>query len=69
MKLPSELKELILKTAKKYLITRNELDLYALEILVAKSYKLNSDDFQIVLKDLNFNNTNNLLNQYNNEYI
>jgi len=69
MKLPSELKELILKTAKKYLVTRNELDLYKLEILVAKSYKLNNDDFQIVLKDLNFNNTNNLLNQYNNEYI
>ncbi|MCL5797392.1 MAG: Alw26I/Eco31I/Esp3I family type II restriction adenine-specific DNA-methyltransferase [Patescibacteria group bacterium] len=68
-KMPSALKELILRTAKKYLVSRNELDLFKLEVLVAKSYKLNNDDFQIVLKDLSFKDTNILLNQYNNEYI
>lgn len=67
--MPPTLKELILTTAKKYLISRNESDLYKLELLVAKSYKLNSDDFQIVLKDLSFKDTNILLSQYKNEYI
>lgn len=68
-KMPPSLRELILKTAKNYLNSKNALDLYKLELLVAKSYELNRDDLQIVLNDLRFKDATTLLDQYDNEYI
>lgn len=63
----AEFKESILSIIKTYLKTRNEIDLFHLEILVAKSYSLNADDFGIILKDLNFGQFESMMKLYDNE--